>query len=100
MKPHITNFKHQKFKILLENNIQKLEKVPPLQKTEVTEKITELKSNKRALEKIYSNYQLKLKELSKLLEDYEKVQHTSRTNLRKMQLWLKCSCSKVMKVFL
>ena len=99
MKPHVTNFTHQNFILLLENNIHKMEEIPNEQKSAVLEKIAELKNNKDALEEIYTNYQLKLKELSNLLDDYEKTHRNLRTNLRKVQLWLKCSYSKILNDF-
>ncbi|WP_026260360.1 hypothetical protein [Segetibacter koreensis] len=97
MKPHITNVKHKKFSMLMEDTIQKLEDIPDLEKKQVSEKIKELKNNKNALEEIYANYQVKLKEVSNLLDNYERTQQTSRIQLRKMQLWLKYTHTKLMK---
>lgn len=99
MKPHITNLEHQKFSLLMEDTIKKMEEIPNEEKTEVAEKITELKSNKQTLEEIYSTYQSKLKELRGLLDEYEKVQQLSRIHLRKMQLWLKFTYTKLIKSY-
>lgn len=99
MKPHITNLVHRKFSLLLEDTIQRIEQIPFDEKSQVLEKITELKNNKRALEEIYSSYQFKLKELSYLLDEYEKTKQVSRINLRKLQLWLKFSYVKLVKTF-
>lgn len=99
MKPHITNLTHQNFCKLLEDIIQKMEDIPIEEKIQVTEKITELKSNKNALEEIYANYQFKLKELRNLLDEYERVQQTSRIHLRKMQLWMKFTYGKLVRQF-
>lgn len=99
MKPHITNLKHQQFSKQIEYSLQKMEEIPDEEKMQVAEKIEELKSNKHALEGIYSSYQLKLKELSNLLDDYERTQHISRIRLRKMQLWLKFTYAKLTKEF-
>lgn len=89
MKPHITNFEHQKYCLLLEETILKMEKITIDEKIQVLEKITELKNNKQALEEIYLNYQFKIKELGHLLDEYERAQQISRINLRKLQMWLK-----------
>lgn len=97
MKPHITNLKHQKFCMLMEDIILKMEDIPKEEKIGVTDKITELKSNKQALETIYSSYQFKLKELSNLLDEYERVQQASRIYLRKTQLWMKFTYCKMVK---
>ena len=97
MKPHITNLIHKKFSLLIEDTIQRMEQIPFDEKTQVLEKITELKNNKQALEEIYTSYQFKLKELSHLLDKYERTKQTSRINLRKLQLWLKFSYTKLVK---
>lgn len=99
MKPHVTNLKHQKFCFMIENTLQKLEKIPNEEKIEVLEKITELKSNKDALDEMYKNYQFKLKELSILLDEYDRLQQMTRIHLRKMQLLLKFTYSKLVKDF-
>jgi len=100
MKPHITNLKHRQFAMLMEDAIQKMEEIPSDEKIQMLEKITELKNNKQALDEIYLNYQFKIKELSRLLDEYERVQQASRIHLRKMQLWLKAACAKMIKVFI
>ena len=97
MKPHITNLKHQQFCNLIESTIQKIEKIPGDEKMQVGEKITELINNKDALEVIYADYQFKLKELSNLLDEYERIQHVSRIRLRKIQLWLKFSYTRLVR---
>lgn len=53
----------------MEDAIQKMEEIPDEETVPVSEKITELKGNKKALKEIYTNYQLKLKELSNLLDE-------------------------------
>lgn len=95
MKSHITNLKHQQFFSIMENTIVKMEEIPTNEKIHVLKEITELKNNKNELERIYADYQIKLKELSKLLDDYERVQHVSRIHLRKMQLWLKFTYTRL-----
>ncbi len=100
MKPHITNLKHRQFAMLMEDAIQKMEEIPSDGKIQMVEKITELKNNKQALDEIYFNYQVKIKELSYLLDEYDRVQQVSRIHLRKMQLWLKSACAKLIKVFI
>lgn len=100
MKPHITNLKHRQFAMLMEDAIQKMEEIPSDEKIQMVEKITELKNNKQALDEIYFNYQVKIKELSYLLDEYDRVQQVSRIHLRKMQLWLKSACAKLIKVFI
>lgn len=97
MKPHVTNLKHQQFCSLMENAIQKMEKIPDEEKIQIEEKITALINNKNALQEIYANYQFKLKELSNLLDEYEKTQQVSRIGLRKIQLWLKFAYTRLMK---
>lgn len=99
MKPHITNLNHKMFSLLIEETIQRMEEIPADEKSQVLEKIAELKNNKQALEEIYSNYQFKLKELSHLLDEYERTKQISRINLRKLQLWLKFNYSKLVKNF-
>lgn len=99
MKPHTTNQQHQKFSSMLEDYIKKMEEIPNEAKIQVLQKITELQNNKQALDEIYANYQLKLKELGYLLDNYETTQQIARINLRKIQLWFKFTYSKVMKVF-
>ncbi len=99
MKPHVTNLDHKKFSLLIEETIQRIEEVPIEEKKQVLEKITELKNNKHLIEEIYSDYQLKLKELSHLLDEYERTKQISRINLRKLQLWLKFSYTKLVKNF-
>lgn len=99
MKPHITNLAHKKFSMLMEDTIRRLEEISIDEKNQLSEKITELKNNKQILEELYSSYQSKLKELSHLLDDYEKTKHTSRINLRKLQLWLKFSYTKLIRNF-
>lgn len=89
MKPHVTNLQHQKYCMLLEKTIQKMEEITTNEKMQVLEKITALKNNKKALEEIYCNYQFKIKELSNLLDEYERAHQISRINLRKLQMWLK-----------
>lgn len=89
MKPHVTNLQHQKYCMLLEKTIQKMEEITTDEKMQVLEKITALKNNKKALEEIYCNYQFKIKELSNLLDEYERAHQISRINLRKLQMWLK-----------
>ncbi len=83
----------------MEGTIQKMTEITNEEKNQVSEKITELKTNKQALEEIYANYQFKLKELCNLLDEYERVQQVSRIHLRKMQLWLKFNYSKLIKEF-
>lgn len=97
MKPHITNLKHRQFCNLIESTIQKAEKIPGEEKMQVEEKITELVNSKEALEVIYADYQFKLKELSNLLDEYERVQHASRIRLRKIQLWFKFSYLRLVR---
>lgn len=97
MKPHITNLKHQQFCKLMEKAIQEIEKMPDEQKMQVREKAAELINDKDALEGIYADYQFKLKELSHILDQYDRKQHVSRINLRKMQLWLRFSFLKSVK---
>lgn len=97
MKPHITNLKHQKYCMLLEETIQKMEVITIDEKIQVLEKITEIKNDKQVLEEIYFNYQFKIKELSHLLDEYEKTQQMSRINLRKLQLWLKFTYTRLVK---
>jgi len=99
MKPHITNLKHKQFAMMMEDAIRKMEEIPPDEKIQMVEKITELKNNKQALDEIYFNYQFKIQELSHLLDEYDRVQQASRIHLRKMQLWLKVTYAKVVKVF-
>ena len=99
MKPHVTNLDHKKFSLLIGETIQRIEEVPIEEKKQVLEKIIELKNNKHLLEEIYSDYQLKLKELSHLLDEYERTKQISRINLRKLQLWLKFSYTKLVKNF-
>lgn len=99
MKPHVTNLKHQKFSLLLEETIKKMEEIPKEDKSHVSEKITELQKNKHELNEIYVAYQIKLKELSTLLDEYDRVQQTSRIHLRKMQLWLKFTYNGLVKTF-
>lgn len=99
MKPHITNLTHKKFSMLIEDTIQRLEEKSIDEKDQLSEKITELKNNKQILEEIYSSYQFKLKELSHLLDDYERTKHTSRINLRKLQLRLKFGYNKLIRNF-
>lgn len=95
MKPPVTNHKHQQFILLLEDNIQKMEEIPKEEKIQIVEKIKELKNNKQVLQDVFVKSQFKLKELSELLDEYEKVQQISRINIRKMQLWLKSTPSKL-----
>lgn len=97
MKSHVTNHTHQQFIVLLNENIQKMQEIPHEKNIQVSQKITELNSNKQALEETYANYQLKLKELSNLLDDYETTKQVARINLRKIQLWLKFTYSKLIK---
>lgn len=99
MKPHVTNYKHQKFSLLIKETIQKMEEIRDEEKIQLSEKITDLKRNKQALDEIYANYQLKLKELSNLLEDYEKTQQISKINLRIIQRGLKFAYTKLIKGF-
>lgn len=99
MKPHITNHQHQQFTLILEDYIKKMEEIPNEAKIQVAQKITELKNNKQALDEVYINYQLKLKELSFLLDDYETTHQIARINLRKIQLWFKFTYSKLIKGF-
>ncbi len=99
MKLHVTNHTHRKFIVLLDENIQKMQEIPNEKKIQVSQKITELKSNKQALEEIYANYQLKLKELSNLSDDYETTKQVARINLRKIQMWFKFTYSKLIKGF-
>jgi hypothetical protein len=94
MKPHITNLQHQKFCILIEDVLQKLNQIPAAENIQLTEKIAELQNNRQSLEDLYSDYQVKLKQLRGLLGEYEKVQQLSRIHLRKMQLWLKVASNK------
>lgn len=95
MKPHITNLEHQKYCMLLKETMQKMEEITADEKNQVLDKITELKNNKQALEEIYFNYQFKIKELSQLLDEYERAKQISRINLRKMQLWHKFTYNKL-----
>lgn len=97
MKPHITNLKHRQFVMMIEDAMQKMEEIPSDEKIQMLEKITELKNNRQALEEVYFSYQIKIKELSHLLDEYERVQQASRIHLRKMQLWLKVVYSKLVK---
>ena len=83
----------------MEDAIQKMEEIPSDEKAQVLEKMAELKNNKQALEEIYFNYQFKIKELSHLLDEYDKAQQVSRIHLRKMQLWLKSVYGKLIKTF-
>lgn len=99
MKPHITNLKHQQFALLMETTIKKIEELPIDDKIQVLEKLAELKSNRQTMEEIYSTYQLKIKELSLLLDEYDKAQQISRIHLRKMQLWLKFAYNKAKDLF-
>lgn len=95
MKPHITNLNHKKFSLLVKDAIERMEEISVDEKRQVGEKITELENNKQVLEEIYSAYQSKIKELSDLLDDYERTRQMSRINLRKVQLWLKFSYTKL-----
>src|SRR3954469_22708720 len=97
MKPHITNLKHKKFLMLLEETSQKMAEIANEEKAGVIEKIGELNTKKQALEELYTSYQFKLKELSSLLDEYEKVQQASRIHLRKMQMWVKFGHPKLIK---
>ncbi len=99
MKPHITNLIHKKFSMLLEDTIQRMEEISIDEKDQVFQKVTELKDNKQVLEEIYFNYQIKIKELSHLLDEYERTKQISRINLRKLQLWLKFSYAKLVRNF-
>ncbi|MEJ7680258.1 MAG: hypothetical protein WKG06_20870 [Segetibacter sp.] len=99
MKHHITNFEHQKYCMRMEETIQKIEKLTVEEKNQVFEKITEFKSNKLALEETYLTYQLKIKELSGLLDEYERIQQLSRINLRKLQTWMKYKYDNIRKAF-
>ena len=83
----------------IEAIIEKMEEITPDEKIDVLEKISELKSNKESLDEIYANYQCKLKELSNLLDEYDNIQQASRIRLRKMQLLLKFTYSKLLKDF-
>lgn len=99
MKPHVTNFKHKKFSALIDDAIQKMAQITNEEEAGLSEKITQLKTNKQNLEELYESYQTKLKELSQVLDEYERVQQASRVHLRKMQLWLKFTYPKVIKDF-
>ena len=79
--------------MIIEQHIKKMEEVPDKGEINVLLKIAELKRNKQTLENIYLQYQLKLKELSYLLDEYETAHQISRINLRKIQLWLKLTYS-------
>lgn len=83
--------------MMMEDIIQKLKEISNEEKVDVSEKITELTKNKQLLDEIYAEYQFKLKELVNLLDDYDKSQQISRIHLRKMQLWLKLTYSKLEK---
>ena len=83
----------------IEAIIEKMEEITGKEKIDVLEKISELKSSKESLDEIYANYQFKLKELSNLLDEYDNVQQASRIRLRKMQLLLKFTYSKLLKDF-
>ncbi len=79
----------------MEAAIEKMEEIPDEEKADIASKISELKNNRQTLERTYREYQLKLKELSQLLDEYDKSQQISRINLRKAQLWLKFSYRKM-----
>ncbi len=85
--------------MLLEDTIQRMEEISIDEKDQVFQKVTELKDNKQVLEEIYFNYQIKIKELSHLLDEYERTKQISRINLRKLQLWLKFSYAKLVRNF-
>lgn len=95
MKPHITNLVHKKFSMLLEDTIQRLEEISIDEKQQLSEKITELKNNKQILEEIYSCYQFKLKELSHLLDDYEKTKTYFQNKFTKTAAMAKNQLCKV-----
>ena len=95
MKPPITNLKHKQFCLLIETVLQNLKDRTSDENDEMSVKMAELETNKQGLEDLYSDYQLKLKQICELLEKYEKLHQSTRIQLRKMQLLLKFKCDKV-----
>ena len=91
---------HDKFCSNVQHTIDRFDHVNVPFEEITVQKLAILEKNNKELKKLYNSYNKKAAEIRKIINDYEKIRHDSRINLRKVQTWLKFTYPKLSSFYL